>query len=182
MGVDPAIKKSETSTGDPDYFAICILDYFYRVYLAKILFQFRARLNFPKQKQKVKDLGMEYQDRLYDAEKKYKSKGFYCVIESNFYQAALGQELKKAVNFSVVEFDQTKDKVERLTELTVPYQNAEIWHGGQVHPDYTIEFSGFPKKDIKRDMLDSTHLAFFWAKVFGSRLGRQSAPMVGFDY
>jgi hypothetical protein len=170
MGVDPSIRKVEVQSGDPDYFAYTVLDYFYRVKQAKILEQYRGRINFPRQKQLVHDVGKRWsQEQLYH----HKSGGFYCVVEANFYQAALGQELIKMCPFNIVMFDQTVDKVERLTELTVPYQNRQILHAGRVHPDYSIEFRGFPRKDIKKDMLDSLHLAYFWAQRYrgGAGLG-----------
>jgi len=151
MAVDPAMKKADIQKSDPDYFAIAVVDYFPRKYCWKVLSVYHERCNFPTQVERVKSFAQNYNPQ-------------YVVIESNFYQAALGQHLIHSTSLPIVQFDQTRDKVERITELTPYFQNHQIFFVGAVPSDFKIEYLGFPNIKVKRDMLDALHLAITYSK------------------
>lgn len=155
MGVDPAIRRNEIvkTRGKPDYFAVAIVDYFYRVGKWKVVATYHEHLNFIEQVNKIKELYALYQPQ-------------YVVIESNFYQSALAETLIEESSLPVVGFTQTKNKVERILELGPYLANGKMKFTERAfNDDFEIEYVNFPdpKDQVKDDMLDALHLAFFYS-------------------
>jgi len=83
-------------------------------------------------------------------------------IESNAYQKALPQYLRKRV-IPVVEVKQDKNKLMRLTELAPYFENGTI-RIGMGQDELLLEYLQYPKGEHD-DILDALHIAFTAAKT-----------------
>jgi len=164
MGVDPAIKKTQVQKTDSDYFAVSVVDYYYKKHKWVVVFQTHVRCGFNEQIELIKTLGKEY-----DVD--------YVVIESNFYQGALAQYLIRNTSLPIVRLEQRKDKIERISMLAPYFQNGQIVFEGGINKDFVVEYLGFPNKKIHDDMLDSLHIAVFYSK---KRSGKRAEEVIVF--
>ena len=112
-----------------------------------VLDWYRDRIDFPTQVRMVEKL----------AEKWNPSQ---IAIESNAYQQALPQQLKKTSMLPIKEVKRTKDKVTRITSAFVHFENGKIVLP-ENHPElenFINEYVYFPQGKHD-DMLDSVELA-----------------------
>jgi len=152
MAVDPAITSSKIGNYGTDYFAIVIVDYYYRKGIFKVISMRNEYLDFPSQVELVKRTCMSYKPR-------------YVAIESNFYQSALAQFLKASTEIPIIEVKQSRDKVERILELT-PYLQAGKIYIACVNEEFEIEYANFPSPKSHDDLLDALHMAIMESMKF----------------
>ena len=112
-----------------------------------VLDWYRDRIDFPTQVRMVEKL----------AEKWNPSQ---IAIESNAYQQALPQQLKKTSMLRIKEVKRTKDKVTRITSAFVHFENGKILlpENHSELENFINEYVYFPQGKHD-DMLDSVELA-----------------------
>ena len=112
-----------------------------------VLDWYRDRIDFPTQVRMVEKLANKW-------------KPSQIGIESNAYQQALPQQLKKTSLLPIKEVKRTKDKVTRITSAFVHFENGKILLP-EKHPElenFINEYIYFPQGKHD-DMLDSVELA-----------------------
>lgn len=128
-----------------------------------ILDWFRDRIDFPTQVRMVEKLAYEW-----DPSK--------IAIESNAYQQALPQQLKKTSMLPIKEVKRKKDKVTRISSAFVHFENGKIMLP-ENHPElenFINEYIYFPQGKHD-DMLDSVELAIELVNI-----PRKARPMIKF--
>ena len=112
-----------------------------------VLDWYRDRIDFPTQVRMVEKLAEKW-------------KPSQIAIESNAYQQALPQQLKKTSMLRIKEVKRTKDKVTRITSAFVHFENGKI-----LLPENHFELENFINEYVyfpqgkHDDMLDSVELA-----------------------
>ena len=142
QGWDLAISTKETA----DY-TVCTTLGISKEKQIYVLDWYRDRIDFPTQVRMVEKLAEKWNPSQIG-------------IESNAYQQALPQQLKKTSMLPIKEVKRTKDKVTRITSAFVHFENAKILLP-ENHPEldnFINEYVYFPQGKHD-DMLDSTELA-----------------------
>lgn len=142
QGWDLAISTRETA----DY-TVCTTVGVGRDKQIYVLDWYRERIDFPSQVRMVEELARKWNP-------------LQIGIESNAYQQALPQQLKKTSMLRIKEVKRTKDKVTRITSAFVHFENGKILLP-EDHPEldnFLNEYVYFPQ-GRHDDMLDATELA-----------------------
>ena len=142
QGWDLAISTKETA----DY-TVCTTLGISKEKQIYVLDWYRDRIDFPTQVRVVKKLAEKWDPS-------------QIAIESNAYQQALPQQLKKTSMLPIKEVKRTKDKVTRITSAFVHFENGKIILP-ENHPEldnFINEYVYFPQGKHD-DMLDSVELA-----------------------
>ena len=142
QGWDLAISTKETA----DY-TVCTTLGVSKEKQIYVLDWYRDRIDFPTQVRMVEKLADKWNPSQIG-------------IESNAYQQALPQQLKKTSMLPIKEVKRTKDKVTRITSAFVHFENGKILLP-ENHPEldnFINEYVYFPQGKHD-DMLDSTELA-----------------------